>query len=235
MLIWILTLVAAFIAGGVIFVTLDKRGLRNRVAALNREKSRLTQNLEQTGLELRRAREDLESVMSALGLVKAQYDIPESTLEQIMQASRSETQLPDFKNLKTVKAVDLGTSISVTLNRHETTRILYPRFTVTAAVSAVKPGGQSTVSLGYLLPDAEVPESLLIELRPSQFKVITSGNQRELFYVGLLAADPVQRSVLIEIKPLSAVRDLAIVKPSDETGEEQKEDETGTWDEENQG
>ncbi|MGY6276775.1 hypothetical protein [Methylomonas sp. MgM2] len=209
---WASGLAGAIAAAGVIVQTLDNRNLEIRVAALTEENGRLNRELESANSKFRQVGEERDSLKSTLGLVKAQYDIPDSIIGDILRSSHSGKQLSEFKNLATLNVADLNETTTFALDRTQTTRVLYPRFTFTISVSEVQPNGKTTVSIGYILPDDELPESLLIELHPSQYMTISSADGRHLFYVGLLAVDPSNKRALVEVKPMIAIREMAASK-----------------------
>jgi ribosomal protein S16 len=155
-----------------------------------------------------RQSEELQSLKKTLNLVKSQYDIPESTIADFFGSVKEKERKPDFQNLAVLESPDLIATVQTVIRRNKTSQIQYPGFSITIATSEVDQNGRTTFNVGYTQPNSEIRESLQFNLHPAQTMIVQNESKVLIFQVTLVAADPFEKSALVEVTTLSTLKEL---------------------------
>ena len=140
-----------------------------------------------------------------------QYDIPDSALYDIIKSANELPKTNEISTLNTIKQDSLDSIVTTKIRRNQTTQIDYPGFVITISTASVNPDGQTTLNIGYVVPISKFPESLQTKLSPAQTMTIMSSENAgnlKMFYIYLIASDPVGKSALIEVHLLQDLRNI---------------------------
>lgn len=198
---WIYALVITIVtSSSITYLILEKT-----ILSVHAEKNNhLTEQLEKAQIEAGRLK-------SILTMVKDQYDIPDMTIENFaFDSYKSDIKNIEFTNLNVVETFDIVKPVISEVKRNQTTQILYKQFSVSVSTADVEQDGKTILNVGYHLPTEDLPESLQISLYPSQSMTITSTENFHIFYIQLQAVDPLQKTALIKLVTLRALRDILV-------------------------
>jgi hypothetical protein len=155
-----------------------------------------------------RQTEELKSLKQTLNLVKSQYNIPDSIIADFFGSVKERERKLDFQNLAVLESPDLISTVQTVIRRNKTSQIHYPGFSITIATSDVGQNGLTTFNVGYDQPNSEIRESLQFDLHPAQTMIVQNESKVLIFQVTLVAADPFEKSALVEIKTMSTLKEL---------------------------